>query len=491
MEFRLGSITSKGFMKLPDGEYNLRGSVGFIKGRNAQGKSSLLALIGYVLGTKVGAGIQDPINKSEDEARVVIEFTAGDGLDYKMVAEWKRSDGSIKTKLYVLTPDQVKITKVSDIKRLLGNPPEIVDIMQIAKEQSSKGGQLRNLKNIFQPLLGVDVTDMHEDLVRVKGIVSEHKKEIKSIEGMFSTNKLQPEDTLNIPEPVNVGDLQISLEEEEKKHRHYAAAVEFLGEADESKNGLLKKKADAEKQVTDSVKFQKESIEAKIKELQEKLKNVSPEEHLVEKVNSIQLDIDELDRRAARAEVIVEAGDGDPESIREKLNDAGATNTRIESLNNMKGHATKLFELRKDVLSKEEEAATIMANINEVVSAAADDADIPDRFVFQVDDEDGAVKIMYRDQDTGDLVPFDENQVAQSQMILGSLALTMAAFAKSGAKTRFITIKDAMLLDKSSMEAAIRMAETYGFSVYPELVTETDGVIVELFDSYEDAIRRN
>lgn len=491
MGYRLKSINSKNFMKLPDGEYDLFGEVGFINGRNSQGKSSLLHVIQYVLGTKIGVGITNPIRVQEDKAKIVATFQHTSGDEYSLVIEFGRKEDKTVSKSYIVTKEGAKIKTKKAILDFLGHPPSVVDIGQVAKNQNTAAGQLRNLKDLFQPVMGINVEEQVNLLQDTKAANAELRKQIKHIEGMFSTHNLSPDEATEEKQPESTQEVADKYEEVRRAKLAYDEALVYVSTWEQKQKQLVIMAENAKHVMEADIDDRKKSVVEEIKELKKKIAEYEamtfdPDPTLRRKHEDCAKILVEATERYAKSERIVASGEPDLDSADKALQEVHERNARVKLINTMVVHAKDLVAKRADLAIGAQTETEIIGAINDAISAARDRVNLPERFLIEVNDE-GTVGIFYKDPDTEAVVPFNELQVAKSQMMLGSLALTLASFEASDTELKMVTLPDASLMDRRSMLAAIELAEEYNFSIYPEIVTEDDGVSVTVHETYQDA----
>jgi DNA repair exonuclease SbcCD ATPase subunit len=429
---RITHLLAENYKRLRAIEVTPEGALVDVKGRNSQGKTSLLDSI-YAALAGASAIPSKPIRKGADKAR--IELTLGDGEKVELVVKRtfaRRDDDTYTTSITVENADG--LTHRSP-QTLLDGLLGALSFDPLAFTRMSPKDQLQQLRKL--------VPDVDFDAIDEANRGDFERRTVINRQQKAAAAQLA---ALKIP-----GDPRQERIDE-------AELVAKLEQAGQVNADIEKRRANRERTETEAKRLEAES------------------ETCLKRVAELQREMEALgkrseDARAAAAglrKALANAGElpaqVDTAGIKEEIAKAREHNRAlVERENAIKARATlteevKALEAESDALS----AAINKRNVEKVAAVAA--ANLPVAGLAFGDDE-----VLLND------LPFD--QASDAEKLRASVAIA-AAMAP---KLKVIRIRDGSLLDSDGVKALAEFAEKHGLQVWRECVADnaTVGIVIE------------
>lgn len=413
---KIDSVQINGFKKLVQFSIDPDGKSVEIKGRNGQGKSSIIDAIWVALTGKEVPGV--PVNKDSIKAEIVVGLDSGHTVTLKFTNRGGKS-------LVVEGPDGAPVkAPATFLENLIGkisfDPFDFVE-MQPAKQRA-----------FLVQLLGLDLSaiDARKDAAL---------KEKRDAEGDAKAIEKQIEDLVNIKETkrVDVAELMAGQEARSEKVRMIESARHTMK--------TVEAQIEASSQKVDSILAEIENARKALAAWEAKLPEAMTERTQAEERASRGREV------IGRLEVELAAmPDNSPAILA-----AGETNAKADAWERKESLRAEYKLAESDIESAKQKLEDIENDRKEALLAAS----------FPVEGlaftDDGV---------TFNGLPFDKGNQCMSDILRVGVAIAVA----QDPALKIVRIKDGSLLDSKSRADLLAMLSASGFQAFIETVTDTE-----------------
>jgi DNA repair exonuclease SbcCD ATPase subunit len=420
---KIVGLQAENFKRLRAVNIKPDGSVVELRGRNGQGKSSVLDAIWAALAGKSAAPAL-PIRRGAEEARIVLDL--GELVVTRIFRNGK--DDQVTTTLSVTAADGAKYN----------SPQTMLDKLLGAAAFDPLGFSRLKAKEQFDVLRqfvpGVDfdlIQRQHDGDMERRRDINRQAQQARAAATVITL----PPDTP--AEPVDESALVAELEtagqkntDIERRKQNRAAAVEAIAGKVSEGNRLL----------------------ARVEELRAEI------ERLVAQAATVQQEATDLQTRLDNAEPLPEPVD--TSAIRDQITKARTTNANVAQAKAKAAHLAKAVDLEKQ--ADDITAAMELRQANKVAAIAAAKMPVPG-----ITFGDGEVLL--------NGVPF--SQASSAEQLRASVAIAAAM----NPKLRVIHVRDGSLLDAESLQLLSQFATENDLQVWAEIVDSSGatGIVIE------------
>ena len=420
------SLQAENLKRLTAVRIDPKGNLVEIRGRNAQGKSSVLDAIWWAL---AGAGnIQaDPIRKGQE--RAVVTLNLGDLIVTRTFT--KQDDGSFRTSITVENGDGARFPSP---QRMLDDLLGSLTFDPLAFARMKPKEQFDALKGFVPGIDFANIEGLNRADFEKRTGVNRRAKELTAQAQAIAIPESLPAERIDedaiIAEIGEVGNHNATIERrQEGREAAKKEAADFRSAAAGCRERAAELRRQADELDADAV-----TNDAEAASREEKLANAEPL-----------------------------PAPKDAAAIRARLDDAKRTNSLIDQ-------AARRTQLQEQAKAAQAEAETLTANI-----AARDKAKL---------DAIAAAKLPIdglgfgEDAITLNGLPFE--QASDAERLRASCAIAMA----SNPKLRVIRVRDGSLLDEDGMRLLGEMADAHDCQVWVEVVDSSGRVGIVLEDGH-------
>ncbi|KAF0102182.1 MAG: hypothetical protein FD144_2617 [Rhodospirillaceae bacterium] len=420
------SLQAENLKRLTAVRIDPRGNLVEIRGRNAQGKSSVLDAIWWAL---AGAGnIQaDPIRKGQE--RAVVKLDLGDLIVTRTFT--KQEDGSFRTSIAVENGEGARYPSPQRmLDELLGSLT--FDPLAFARMKPKE--QFDALKGFVPGIDFANIEGLNRADFEKRTAINRRVKELNAQAQAIAIPEALPtervDDSALVAEIADVGNFNAQIDLRADRRTQVANSIK----------GLL---ADAQQN------------REEITELQAKI------DHLQKEISDYDRAREELEKKLADAPPLEEKKDA--AEVTRRLEEAKRTNALIDQ-------ATRRTQLQEQAKAAQAEADALTARIE-----ARDKAKV---------EAIAAAKLPIDGLGFGDEaitlygLPFE--QASDAERLRASCAIAMA----SNPKLRVIRVRDGSLLDEDGMRLLGEMADAHDCQVWVEAVDSSGRVGIVLEDGH-------
>ena len=420
------SLRAENLKRLTAVRIDPKGNLVEIRGRNAQGKSSVLDAIWWAL---AGAGnIQaDPIRKGQE--RAVVTLNLGDLIVTRTFT--KQDDGSFRTSITVENGDGARFPSP---QRMLDDLLGSLTFDPLAFARMKPKEQFDALKGFVPGIDFANIEGLNRADFEKRTAVNRRTKELTAQAQAIAIPESLPAERIDedaiIAEIGEVGNHNATIERrQEGREAAKKEAADFRSAASGCRERAAELRRQADELDADAV-----TNDAEAASREEKLANAEPL-----------------------------PAPKDAAAIRARLDDAKRTNALIDQ-------AARRMQLQDQVKEAQAEAETLTANI-----ATRDKAKL---------DAIAAAKLPIDGLGFGDDaitlngLPFE--QASDAERLRASCAIAMA----SNPKLRVIRVRDGSLLDEDGMRLLGEMADAHDCQVWVEAVDSSGRVGIVLEDGH-------
>lgn len=285
--------------------------INLLLGQNGQGKSSVLEAIGVALfDSKTRTSFKEAVRFGEKKAKVEVEFTAIDNLEYKVTKTFPSG-----TQKLVRISDGMILEEPEKLKELCGIKGEIKDIYDniiVAKQNefiSVFKDTPANRERVFNKIFNTDVyTTMYSGYL--KDSIQKYEKLLSIEKTRVEESQKNIEDEDILKEELN--DFEIQNVEIELKKERVSKKVEFLnenletlGKLENSLESLKIQERNLQENIEDEIK-NRENIQKNLENAELAQKKVLENFENFEKYNKINIERENLQKDKNEAEKIKE-----------------------------------------------------------------------------------------------------------------------------------------------------------------------------------------
>jgi hypothetical protein len=448
---------------------------------NGTGKTTLLQLIEFASGEEPGLLGEKVTSLGKDQGEAQITFVNAAGKEY--VSEVVFASGSGR-------PKKVSLRSMADGGNFASKKERAAlfrrkskgffNITDFVNNQSTVAGRSKNWKRYFEHMSKMDIDELRTRLKESSEMVTKCNAAIKEANAVIKAAGLTGDMLMNIPDPVDVREL------EAKREAAYAAkreADQYEGELSQAAQALIQ----AQKAVQEYHHEIDAAKEAEITRLMARIEALNTMTAAPEGYDFRQKErLADNAKSAAQALLKVEKSppnmsarltDEELEQINIEIQGAADRNARIKVAEEI---APKYGQMIKATQKLEEARLNKKDAIDEINSEAerlgSELFPHPSPYKMVADEEDGTVRLCLETEEG--LLTMEPTQVQASHLVMAGAVAGMNLLKKSS-DIRVITIPDASLLDSSMQAKLIAEAEKLGFQLFMEIVSDTEEIQIE------------
>lgn len=421
-QLKVSEVTLKNFKAVREGTLHFVNTT-FLRGKNGAGKTTVLQLLDFLIAGETGVKIPQMIKEGAAQAEAEITLVDDQGREYNFSWEIKKlKSGKEKITGKVIGPEG----RIADPQALLGAYIKPIDIGKFLSNQATEAGRRKNMKEVFEPLLGLDLSGMDLEQKEAEEERKETRRDLKDKMARLDGAGLRWEELAqDLPPEKNTDEL----------NKRLASAYQINSDIQKAEQAS----AEAEEKIKDA--------EAKIRSLQEE----------INKQKGIRVRADNF---------LAENYPIDPTQVQAEIEEANQYNSRLRVMATYKPDAEKIPNLKERDEELTSKIEALRKQKQELVHAAASSGKMPDILSLRLNEKD-QVELWAKD-DRGTLVPFHDLQVQKSYQVL-LLCWLMAHITKER-NFAALPVTDGSLLDPDNMERLIKLCEEYGLQLVVELV---------------------